>query len=104
MLSDKENPVEAYDVVRSEFNRISAEFKEKAEALSKEIDTSLALIQRIYGEGQELLLVVTELTANTKSAKFISNYGSLLYYKYSKSLLLDRRETRIDAEMENLVL
>ena len=103
-LAEKENPTEQFDVIRTEFNRLSAELKTKASKVSAKLEASLKLIETLYGESQEMLMVITELTANKKSAKFISDCGCPLFYKYSEKLLLDKRSAKIDKEIENLSL
>lgn len=103
-LSEKEDPSEQFDVARAEFNRLSESLKERAVAGALKLENSLGLIEKIYGEGQEMLMAVTELTSNKKSAKFISEYGCPLYYKYSEKLLLDERTVQIEKEMEELSL
>ena len=44
-----------------------------------------------FGEGQELLIIVTELTANYNSARFISEFGCEAYFRHNKELLFYER-------------
>jgi MoxR-like ATPase len=104
LLSGEEERSAPFEIIRSEFNQLSIHLKEKAAVVSQRMNASLSMIETLFGEGQEMLLAVTELTANPKSAKFISNYGCSLYYKYNECLLLDHREKQIDAEIEALAL
>lgn len=101
-LAEKEQTTEQFNVIKSEFNKLSAALKEKAAKKAVKLEASLALIETLYGEGQEMLMVVTELTSNKKSAKFISNYGCPLYYTYSEKLLLDQRAKQIEKQIESL--
>lgn len=103
-LSGEENSTEQFEVVRTEFNRLSAELKSKAANEAVKLEASLKLIETLYGESQEMLMAITELTSNKKSAKFISDYGCPLFYKYSEKLLLDQRSAKIDREIESLSL
>ena len=104
ILSENGDSSEQFDVVRTEFNKLSTDLKNKAMGEAKNLEDSLNLIETLYGESQEMLMVVTELTSNKKSAKFISDYGCPLYHKYSEKLLLDERAVQIDKEIENLSL
>lgn len=103
-LSGKEGASEQFDVVKAEFNRLSADFKSKADIESAKLEASLKLIETLYGEGQEMLMLITELTSNKKAAKFIADYECPTYYKYSEKLLLDERFKKIDKEIEHLSL
>lgn len=103
-LSGKEEATEQFDILRTEFNKLSIELKEKAKTEASKLEASLNLIETLYGEGQEMLMVVTELTSNKKSAKFISDYGCPLYFKYSEKLLLENRTEQIEKEIEKLDL
>lgn len=92
------------EVLRSAFNRLAADLRDRGQAVSARLESALEMIETLYGADREMLLAVTELTADPKSAKFISNFGSLLYDKYSEALLLDERRIRIEERLEKLSL
>ena len=60
------------------------------------------ICERAFGEGQELLILVTELTADSHSAQFIARYGSEDYYRHNKALLVYERQETILRELEEL--
>ena len=60
--------------------------------------------EEAFGEGQELLITVTELTANYNSARFISEFGCDEYFRHNKELLFYERQREIITKMENLGL
>ena len=55
-----------------------------------------------FGEGQELVVFVTELTVNRYSAWFIGENGCDRYYKYNKGLLFRERQKGILEEMDEV--
>lgn len=58
----------------------------------------------MFGEGQELLILVTELTISYYGARFISRYGCKEYFAHNKELLFYERQKGIIAEIESLEL
>ena len=55
-------------------------------------------------EGQEMLILVTELTISYYGAHFISRYGCKEYFNHNKELLFYERQKEIIREIENLEL
>ena len=57
------------------------------------LTNSFAFLSHTFGEGQELVIFLSELAAGYYSLKFVSECGNESYYKYNSLLLLkDRRE------------
>ncbi len=57
-----------------------------------------------FGEGQEILIIVTELTVNTYSSSFIKKFGCEEYFTYNKSLMFYERGKEITEEIQKLDL
>ena len=66
------------------------------------LENTFAFCERAFGEGQELLILVTELTADRHSAHFIARYGSDGYYRHNKALLVYERQQTILRELDTL--
>ncbi|MBO7373882.1 MAG: AAA family ATPase [Oscillospiraceae bacterium] len=64
------------------------------------LENTFAFCEQAFGEGQELLILVTELTADSHSAHFISRYGSEGYYRHNKALLFYERQQAILRELD----
>ena len=63
-----------------------------AEGIRTRMEHMLDFCERAFGEGQEMLILVTELSVHALSAQFIARYGCDAYYRHNQSLLLyDRR-------------
>ena len=73
-----------------------------AEAAGRALENSFAFCEKAFGEGQELLILVTELTADSHSAHFIARYGSEGYYRHNKALLVYERQETILRELDAL--
>ena len=55
-------------------------------------------------DGNELVVLVTELTMNAYSARFIGLYGSADYQKHNEELMIHERQDDILNEIESLEL
>ena len=60
--------------------------------------------EEAFGEGQEMLILVTELTISYYGARFISRYGCKEYFNHNKELLFYERQKEIITELEKLEL
>ena len=69
--------------------------KEKAKVASARLDALFSFAEDVWGEGQEILILVTELTIGYYSSRFIARYGCEGYYKYSESLKFYERKLEI---------
>ena len=100
------NENNAYDFLQEKFNDKVRNVKEDAKELRSELDNAFDFVERAYGDGNEMLLIVTEFTVNRASAKFIAENGCDKYYNYNKKLMLDERNTELldeIKEMERLI-
>ena len=57
-----------------------------------------------FGPGQEIQILVTELTISHYGAKFISRYGCDAYYAHNQGLLLNDRQKELLAEIDGLTM
>lgn len=79
------------------------ELVRKAAAQTGEaLENTFTFCERAFGEGQELLILVTELTADSHSARFIARYGSEGYYRHNQALLVYERQQTILRELDAL--
>ena len=56
------------------------------------------------GDGQEILILVTELTISYYGAHFISRYGCDAYFRHNKELLFYERQKELISEIADLEL
>ncbi len=93
------------------FKLLKADFDKRKKALSKQVSQTDANLTNVFRfcEGafeagsQELLILVTELTANSYAAHFIGKYGWQEYFKHNKDMLFTERRKDILAEIDDLM-
>ena len=94
----------AFKKVKASFDATVKDLKKKADAAGKKLSNVFAFCEEVFGDGQEMLILVTELTINYHTAKFISRYGCKEYFNHNKDLLFYERQKEIITELENLNL
>ena len=68
------------------------------------MDNLFAFCEEVFPDGHELLLLVTELTANYYTAKYISEYGCERYFAHNQELMFYERQKKIMEELDLLDL
>ena len=93
---------EGFDGVKTTFGGEVGKFKKKLAAASMHLRNMFLFCEKVYGSGQELLILVTETAADPKLARFIAEYGCDEYYKHDKELMFYERRLEIIGEMQRL--
>ena len=85
----------SFDDIRADYEQLVADMKDKAKEAGAKLDALFRFAEEVWGEGQELLILVTELTIGYYSSRFIARYGCEGYYKHSESLKFYERKLEI---------
>ncbi len=104
MLEEKAptDGAEAFGQLKSAFDNRTNRLKKQAEAAGKQLSNLFVFCEEVFGEGQEMLILVTELTISYYGARFISRYGCKEYFAHNKELLFYERQKEIITELEKL--
>ena len=89
-----------------------ADFDKRKKSLEKSVTKSSGMLSNVFKfceeafdrNGQELLILVTELTINPYATHFISRYGCKEYFEHNKDMLFFERKKEIISEIEELDL
>ena len=93
---------EAFDRVRAEFVKETAKREETIAAVSENLECAFDFMERAFGESQEMVVFITELTVNFYGAKFLSENECGRFYKYNKGLLANERRASILGGIEEV--
>ena len=94
----------AFRLIKESFDTHTKNLKEQAETAGKQLSNVFSFCEEVFDEGQEMLILVTELTISYYGAHFISRYGCKEYFNHNKELLFYERQKEIIREIENLEL
>lgn len=89
---------------KKRFDNEVKEMKRDTEAVQKELEALFAFAEQAFEDGNEMLILVTELTVNKDSAAFISAFGCESYRKHNEQLLLSERTDKLVQEIRSLDL
>lgn len=82
--------------LKAKYSSEVEKLKEQVQKASTELSNCFQFCEEIFGDGQEMLVLVTELTLNSYSATYISHYGCDEYYKHNKNLQFYERQKEIN--------
>jgi hypothetical protein len=92
----------SFALIKKVFDDKVKAMKDNSVEIGKKLSNAFKFLEVAFGDGQEMLIFVTELTINRYAALFISRYGSTEYFKHNKDLLLYERHKDIIREIEVL--
>ena len=75
--------------------------KDAITTASAQLDHAFHFLEDVFGEGQEMVIFVTELTMNPHASAFIRANGCELYHHYNRLLLLDGRQQELLDEIQS---
>ena len=111
ILEDLERTVEpetdgaaAFQIVKQHFDARVKDIQKAAQAGRKALSHVFQFCEEVFADGQELLILVTELTISPQVSKFIARYGCPEYFAHNKELLFYERQQDIITELEKLDL
>lgn len=93
---------ETFRIIKDEFDKFVKNIKKDAEVAGEKLSNVFVFCENVFADGQEMLILVTELTISYYGAHFISRYGCKEYFNHNKELLFYERQKEIIAEIEEL--
>ena len=103
-VADPADGAALYAVLQEEFKKESAELKTLSEKTGDELSNLFKFVETAFDEGNEMLIVVTELTTNMYSSNFISRYGCEEYFAHNQELMFYERQKELIRDIEELGL
>nr|MCR5216237.1 ATPase [Lachnospiraceae bacterium] len=95
---------EAFLVLKELLEESRAANKAEASSVKANFEAVFSFLEEVFGDGQEMLILVTELTTNPYTANFIGKYGCEAYFKHNKDLLFSERQKEIMNALKDLSL
>lgn len=100
---------EAYAYLKEQYGLLVARMKRETERTQGELHALFAFAEEAFAgeggaEGNEMLLLMTELTVNDASARFLAAFGSPDYKRHNEELMLSERSSDVKAQIAELKL
>ncbi len=93
-----------FELAKARFDSEVEEMKQAVEKTNGYIHNMFTFADRAFGQENEMLIIVTDLTANQYSSRYIAMYGCEDYHKYSKLLMITERQNNMVEKIKNLQL
>ena len=91
-----------YALMRDRFAESEAERRAFSLKTGQELENAFHFLAETFGEGQEMVIFLSELSASVYAMKFIQEYGSREYDRQSRLLLLKDRRQALREEIFSL--
>lgn len=92
-------PEEAMGRVREWFSAEVGQRSALGEQAGAQFDNAFRFLERSLGQGQEMVIFVTEITAGYDTSWFVENFGCDAYFRHNRELLFDDTRHRIREEI-----
>jgi MoxR-like ATPase len=93
---------EAFELVKTQYDISVRELKAQTEKAQSKLHNLFVFVEKAFEDGNEMLILVTELTVNSYSARFIASFGSEDYARHNSELMLSERGSDIQAQIKEL--
>lgn len=108
-LSEAADGCKSFEALKAKFDAEVAKMKVDTENTKLRLHNCFEFTADAFSSGDskdsnELLVMVTEFTVNAYSSRFISNFGSDDYQKYSKLLMVTDRQQKLKEDIMALVI
>lgn len=92
----------AFCLLKERYDGRVAVMKRDAERTESELHALFDFAEKAFAEGNEMLVLMTQLTVNSFSSQFIAAFGSEDYRRHNKELMLGERGREIQEQIEEL--
>ncbi len=103
-VEDITRPKDVIDLIRERFDREVTQMKAVRAGISEKLSNLFSFVEKTFGAGNEMLVLVTDLTVNRNSAAFIARCGCREYEKYNKQFQIYERQQEIEDAVQKLQL
>ena len=96
--------MQAFGLLKMDFDARVKAMKQNGIEKGVLLENLFLFSEEVFTNGHELLIIVTELTTNYYTAKYISEYGCEKYFEHNKELLFYERQKKLMQELDGLNL
>ena len=104
-VSDRKEGQEAvFTYIKQRFDSEVEDMKLEVKTTGEKLHNLFEFISKAFEDGNEMLILVTELTVSKYSSRFISMFGSEDYHKYNQLLMITQRQQDMKENIRKLDL
>ncbi len=91
--------MQAFAILKMDFDNRVKQLKQNGQEKGVLLNNLFTFCEEVFTDGHALLILVTELTTNPYTAKYISEYGCEKYFAHNQELLFYERQKKLMQEM-----
>lgn len=92
-----------YDHMKLLFQKDASRRAERIETVQQELQNAFRFAEDCFGDGQEMILLVSSLTKYPDALQFLRWHGCNLYLKYAQALMYTQREAALQKAARTLL-
>ena len=104
VLTPSDTAAKQFASVKRRFDSRVKRHEKHASQTEEKLEHAFGFVEKAWGNGQEMLLFMTTLTANRHSSSFIHKWGSDSYYRHNSELLVYDIHQKLQDEIRGLEL
>ena len=93
---------EAFAVIKQNYDGDVAAHKETCAEVKNRVSNLFKFVEEVFEQGQEMLILVSEMTVRYHCAKFISKFGCEEYFSHNNDLMFYQRKKELIAKIDEL--
>ncbi len=95
---------DAFKRIKAAYDNTVSSHKANNALIKKQLTNLFEFVEEVFEDGQEMLILVTEMTVRYYCAKFITKFGCEEYFKHNQDLLFYERKQELLSEISSLDL
>lgn len=92
----------AWDWLRERFSEASDGYEAMRQACGDQLERAFDFMEAAFGDGQEMVIFITELNSSWSCLHFLKEYGCKRYDAYNRQLLFEGQEKDIRETMDRM--
>ena len=93
---------EVFSIVQEQFAREADALENHTETVSAQLEYAFDFMEAAFGESQEMVVFITELSVNANAVWFLKENECPRYYMYNKSLLFEDQQAAIRRQLNDI--
>lgn len=94
---------QGFEKVKELFSVQVQELEKLAQETGNQLDRAFRFAESCFGEGQEVVLLVTDLTQSDRAMKYITTYGCPAFVRHQDAMLFEKREKSLMEQCRELL-
>lgn len=99
---DTDSTEELFDLVKSVYDNNMEEYKKQTLSVKEKLHNAFVFVEKAFDDGNEMLILMTELTVIDECVKFITMYGSEDYNKHNEDMMLSNKSDELLSRIKDL--